>query len=42
MTDGLLDVLGLDHGLGNRWIDHGIYIGDRPVNFATRKVLFIT
>ena len=41
MTDGLLDLLGLDDGRGNRWIDAGIYIGDRPVNFATRKLLFI-
>ena len=41
MTNGLLDLLGLDDGRGNRWIDAGIYIGDRLVNFATRKLLFI-
>ena len=40
MTDGLLNVLGLEDGTENWWLGPGIYIGDRPVNFANRKVLF--
>ena len=41
LTDGLLSVLGLDDGRNGEWIDNGIYIGDSPVNFATRKVLYV-
>ena len=38
-TDGLLRLLGLDDGLGGQWLGAGIYTGDRPVNFASWKML---
>ena len=38
-TDGLLRLLGLDDGLGGQWLGAGIYTGDRPVHFATSKLL---
>ena len=38
-TDRLLELLGLDDGLGGQWLGAGIYTGDRPVNFATTKSL---
>lgn len=41
LTDGLLSLLGLDDGLGDTWLDEGTYTGDRPVNFATTKVLYL-
>ena len=39
LTDKLLSMLGLGHGLGGAWLDAGTYTGGRPVDFATRKVL---
>ena len=39
LTHGLLMLLGLDNGFGGLWLDAGMYIGDRPVNFATTKSL---
>ena len=39
LSDGLLKLLGLDDGLGGTWLDAGVYIGDRPINFAKRQVL---
>jgi len=39
LTDRLLSMLGLGHGLGGAWLDTGTYTGDRPVDFATRKML---
>ncbi len=39
LTDGLLFLLGLDDGLGGQWLNVGSYNGDRPVNFATMKVV---
>ena len=36
-TEGLLQLLGLDDGLGGQWLGAGIYTGDRPVIFATTK-----
>jgi len=39
LTDGLLQLLGLEDGLGGQWLDAGTYTGDRPVNFATMKTL---
>ena len=41
LSDGLLTLLGLDDGLGGVWLDTGVYTGDRPVNFATRHMLWI-
>lgn len=41
LSDGLLMLLGLDDGLGGVWLDAGVYTGDRPVNFATRQMLWI-
>ena len=41
LTDGLLTLLGLDDGLGGVWLDAGVYTGDRPVNFATRQMLWV-
>ncbi len=41
LSDGLLTLLGLDDGLGGVWLDAGVYTGDRPVNFATRQMLWI-
>ena len=41
ITDGLLKLLGLDDGLGKRWLDPETYTGDRPVDFATVKTLHI-
>ena len=37
----LLALLGLDDGLGGVWLDAGVYTGDRPVNFATRQMLWV-
>ena len=41
ISDGLLGLLGLDDGLGGVWLDAGVYTGDRPVNFATRQMLWV-
>ena len=41
LSDGLLTLLGLDDGLGGVWLDAGVYMGDRPVNFATRQMLWV-
>ena len=41
LSDGLLALLGLDDGLGGVWLDDGVYTGDRPVNFATRQILWV-
>ena len=41
LSDGLLSLLGLDDGLGGVWLDAGVYTGDRPVNFATRQMLWV-
>ena len=41
LSDGLLALLGLDDGLGGVWLDAGVYTGDRPVNFATRQMLWV-
>ena len=41
LSDGLLALLGLDDGLGEVWLDVGVYTGDRPVNFATRQMLWV-
>ena len=41
LSDGLLALLGLDDGLGGIWLDAGVYKGDRPVNFATRQMLWV-
>ena len=41
LSDGLLTLLGLDDGLGGVWLDAGVYTGDRPVNFATRQMLWV-
>ena len=41
LSDGLLALLDLDDGLGGVWIDDGVYTGDRPVNFATRQMLWV-
>jgi len=41
LSDGLLFLLGLDDGLGGQWLDAGTYDGDRPVNFATRKMMMV-
>ena len=41
LSDGLLALLGLDDGLGGVWLDAGVYMGDRPVNFATRQMLWV-
>ena len=41
ISDGLLGLLGLDDGLGGVWRDAGVYTGDRPVNFATRQMLWV-
>ena len=38
-TDRILDLFGLDDGLGDQWLSAGIYTGDRPMNFATTKML---
>ena len=37
LSDGLLTLL----GLGGVWLDAGVYTGDRPVNFATRQMLWV-
>lgn len=39
LSDGLLSLLGLDDGLGEVWLDTGVYTGDRPINFAAKEVL---
>ena len=39
LSDGLLALL--DDGLGGVWLDDGVYTGDRPVNFATRQMLWV-
>ena len=39
LSDKLLFLLGLDDGLGGKWLDAGTYNGDCPVNFATRKMM---
>ena len=41
LTDGLLSLLGLDDGLGGQWLDAGTYEGDRPINFASTKTLYL-
>ena len=41
LSDGLLSFLGLDDGLGGVWLDAGVFTGDRPVNFATRQMLWV-
>ena len=41
LTDGLLGLLGLDDGLGGEWLSHGLYIGDRAVDFTPLKELHI-
>ena len=42
LSDGLLTLLGLEDGLGGVWLDAtSVYTGDRPVNFATRQMLWI-
>ena len=41
LSDGFLALLGLDDGLGGVWLDAGVYTGDRPVNFATRQMLWV-
>ena len=41
LSDGLLTLFGLDNGLGGVWLDAGVYSGDRPVNFATRQMLWV-
>ena len=41
LTDGLLSLLGLDDGLGGQWLKAGSYIGDRAVNFADTKILYL-
>ena len=41
LSDGLLALLDLDDGLGGVWLDAGVYTGDRPVNFATRQMLWV-
>ena len=41
LSDGLLALLGQDDGLGGVWLDDGVYMGDRPVNFATRQMLWV-
>ena len=41
LTDGLLSLLGLDDGLGGQWLNAGTYAGDRPVNFASTKMLYV-
>ena len=41
LSDGLLALLGLDDGLGGVWLGAGVYTGDRPVNFASRKILWV-
>ena len=38
MTDGILSILGLPD---RYWYNEGIYIGEHPVNFATKKLLYI-
>ena len=39
LSDGLLALLGLDDGLGGKWLSTGVYTNDHPVNFATRQML---
>ena len=41
LTDGLLSLLGLDDRLGGRWLNEGVYIGDRPINFSAKKLLYV-
>ena len=43
LADGFLSMLGLDDGLGGgEWLDPGnTYSGDRPINFASNKVLSV-
>jgi len=41
LSDGLLELLGLDDGLGGTWLTTGVYVGDRPINFAKRQVLWV-
>ena len=42
LTDGILTLLGLDDGLGGKWLTAGnYYTGDRPVNFAPTKMLYL-
>ena len=41
LSDGLPTLLGLDDGLGGVWLGAGVYMGDRPVNFATRQMLWV-
>ncbi len=36
-SDGLLEMLGLDDGLGGLWLATGFYLGDRPVNFIHQQ-----
>ena len=40
-TDGLLRLMGLDDGLGGVWLESGVYIGDRSVDFTTTKALCV-
>ena len=41
LSDGLLALFGLDDGLGGVWHGAGVYTGDRSVNFASRKFLWV-
>ena len=41
LTDRLLAMLGLDDRPGRVWLNAGTCSGDRPVNFVTRKVLWV-
>jgi hypothetical protein len=41
MTDGLLTLLGLDDGCGGEWLGAGIYMGDRPIDFAAQKTVHV-
>ena len=41
MTDGLLALLGLDDGLGGEWLGAGVYMGDRPIDFAAHKTVHV-
>jgi len=39
LSDGLLKLLGLDNGLSGTWLNTGVYVSTRPINFAKRQVL---
>ena len=41
LSDGLLDLLGLDDGKGGDWLNPGTYKGDGPVHFSPTRSLHI-